>query len=329
LWGTSNVIEVITAGLETTIQDYPGRVGYWNIGIPPSGPLDDRSFRVANLLVGNHVGAAGLEIQLVGPTLRFDHDASIALTGAEVRPKLDGDPTPMWQTVAVRAGQVLKIGTARTGLRAYLCVNGGIATEPVLGSRSTFVRAGIGGIEGGALVAGQHLPIGPPTSVSPHAVSRDLVPDFSGTVKLEVLAGPHDDWLDEDGRNALLNGEWTVQAQSDRTGYRLAGPQLSFSPKAYDKTPDNGVDPSNVINTGYPIGGVNICGGTPIILPVDGPSEGGFINPFTVASGALWKLGQARPGSSLRFALVSLREALQLRQEGDRFASEGSLDRSA
>ncbi|MCY4479848.1 MAG: hypothetical protein OXB97_08115, partial [Rhodospirillales bacterium] len=154
------MLEVIKPGLETTVQDWPGRIGYWEQGFPFSGPMDDWSFRLANLLVDNPADAAGLECQFTGPTLRFGRDAVVAVTGAGMQPTLDNAPVPMWESFAVRAGQALTLGFARLGARAYLAVAGGIDTTPVLGSRATFHQAGIGGLDGYALKAGQSLPLG-------------------------------------------------------------------------------------------------------------------------------------------------------------------------
>src|SRR6202008_4692726 len=150
----TTMFEVIVAGLETSIQDYPGRIGFWNQGFPPSGPMDSWSFRLANLLVGNDAGAASLEVQYMGPTLRFQRDGVIAIAGADMQPKLDGQPAPMWESIAVKKGQTLGMGPGRLGVPAYIAVAGGIDTPPWLGSRSTFHKAGVGGFDGHALKVG-------------------------------------------------------------------------------------------------------------------------------------------------------------------------------
>jgi biotin-dependent carboxylase-like uncharacterized protein len=320
------VIEVIKPGLETSVQDYPGRLGYWNLGIPPSGPMDSLAFRLANLLVDNPAGTAGLEIQFVGPELKFGRDATIAITGAEMNPKINGVGVRNWRALRVERGDTLSFSPAEIGARAYLAVDGGIDTPAVMGSRSTFHRGGIGGVEGHALRAGQLVPLGKPLrSGADGILTQDKVPEYGRTWTIEVTAGPHVDWLDDEGVTLFLHTEWRVRAESDRTGYRLEGPSLTFSRKAHEKPPENGTDPTHIINTGYPIGGVNLCGRTPIVLGVDGPSQGGFINPFTVVSAALWKVGQARPGDILRFALVNMAEAVELRRRLDEWASEASL----
>jgi len=319
---------VVKAGLETSIQDYPGRIGYWALGIPPSGPMDSLAFRLANLLVGNAVGAAALEIQFIGPAIRFERDGVIALTGADMKPMLEERAIPLWRSVPVRAGQILRCGFAQRGARGYLAFDGGIETPSVLGSRSTFHRAGIGGVDGRALKDGQVIALGrsrgTPTG---HAVRPDVIPTYGSPLSIEVMAGPHDDWLDDTGRELFLSATWRVSAQSDRTGMRLEGPSLGFSSRALNKPPENGMDPTNIINNGYAIGGINLCGQTPIILPVDGPSEGGFITPFTVVSAALWKLGQARPHDVIRFVAVTPEKAIAMRRQLDAQTTEASLER--
>ena len=323
----SNRASVLQPGLQTTVQDYPGRVGFWRVGIPPSGPMDSLVFRLANLLVGNPPGAAALEMQFTGPTLRFEAAATIALTGGDCGSTLDGAAVPQWRSLRVGAGQELRCPALRAGARAYLAIRGGIEKEPVLGSRATFPRGGVGGE---ALTAGATLSW-PDTDPPAHGwrVAPDRIPRYESEIEVAITDGPHVDWLDETGRASFLDTAWKVSGQSDRTGVRLIGPKLSFSRQAVDKPPEHGVDPSNVINTGYPIGGINLCGDTPIILPFDGPSQGGFITPYVVASAAMWKVGQARPGQTLRFALVAVDFAVALRRAQEVRASALSLQRVA
>lgn len=305
------MIEVAKPGLETAIQDWPGRVGFWNKGFPPSGPMDSWSFRMANVLVGNAPGAAGLEAQLLGPTLKFTEATVVAVTGADMKPTLDGAPFPMWESVAVAAGQVLALGAARTGARAYIAFAGGLDTPETMGSRATFVKAGVGGIDGGALKAGQMLPLGPATPTPGRRVPEGARPPIRTDKRweVEVCAGPNDDWIDAAGQDRFLSSDWVLSAKSDRTGYRLDGPEWTFTEKATDKLPENGSLPANIIDHGYPFGAINLAGQTPIILMSDGPSMGGFINPYTVPQAAFWKLAQAKPGDRLRFRQVTVAEA--------------------
>ncbi len=324
---TGRSITVLKPGIETTVQELPGRIGFWEQGFPPSGPIDSWSFRLANLLVCNDRDTAALECQFLGPTLGFSHDGLVAVTGADMRPTLDGQAVAMWQTIAVRAGQVLELTAARTGARSYIAFAGGIDTPPVLGSRAVFHMANIGG---SALKAGQSLPLGMTGDLADDMIVEPSARPVFSTDKswtIECVLGPNDDWLDPTSIEGFLSADWTVQAKSNRTGIRLTGPQFSFSERATAKRPEHGQDPSNILDHGYPLGAVNLAGHTPIILVNDAPSTGGFINPFTVASAAFWKLGQARPGEKLRFQAVSVEAAQALRRELDAQALPSSLRR--
>ena len=305
------MFEVIKAGLETSIQDWPGRIGFWNKGFPPSGPMDSWSFRLANLLVGNAPGDAGLECQFMGPTLRFQADTVIALTGADMQAKLDDFPCPVWESMAVRAGQTLSMSFAKLGARAYIAIAGGIDAPFVLGSRSTFHKAGVGGLDGYALKAGQVVPVLPGQGRGGRRVkvaARPLI-RTDKRWQVEAVAGPNDDWIDGPGHARFLSADWKVSSKSDRTGFRLQGPLWTFTAKAYNKLPEHGSEPANILDQGYPLGAINLAGQTPIILVSDGPSMGGFINPYTVPSCAFWKLAQARPGEVFNFKAVSVTEA--------------------
>jgi urea carboxylase len=321
------MLEFIQPGLETSVQDYPGRVGFWAQGFPPSGPMDSWSFRLANLLVGNPAGAAGFECQYMGPTIKFHQDTVIAVTGADMQPKLDGQPMPMWESVAVKAGQTLALSFAKVGVRSYIAVAGGVDTPEVLGCRSTFHKAGVGGIDGHAAKAGSKVPIGKGKGTPGRKVKEEARPKLSTdkTWTVEVVAGPNDDWVDEAGHKQFLSHGWKLSSKSDRTGFRLEGPNWTFTEKATNKAPENGSEPSNIIDQGYPIGAINLAGQTPIILVNDGPSMGGFINPYTVPSAGFWKLGQAKPGDILRFKAVSVDEAQALRRQIDSLCTDKSI----
>jgi len=321
------MFEVIVPGLETSIQDYPGRIGFWNQGFPPSGPMDSWSFRLANLLVGNDAGAAGLEVQYMGPTLKFQRDGVIAITGADMLPKLDGQPAPMWESFAVKSGQTLALSFSKVGVRSYIAIAGGVDTPPWLGSRSTFHKAGVGGMQGRALQKGQVVPVAKGTGTPGRKAKPECRPTFA-TDKIwtiEVVAGPNDDWVDEAGHKQFLSSDWKLSSKSDRTGFRLEGPQWTFTEKAYKKAPENGAEPSNIIDQGYPLGAINLAGQTPIILVNDGPSMGGFINPYTVPSAAFWKLGQSKPGDIYRFKSISVDEAQTLRKKLNSVCSASSI----
>jgi urea carboxylase len=319
--------QVIKKGLETSIQDYPGRIGTLNQGFPASGPMDSWSFRLANILVGNEPGEAALECQFMGPTLKFKSDRVIAITGANMSPKIDGELIPMWESIEIKANQTLEMAFATVGARSYIAFSGGINSEPWLGSRSTFHKAGVGGIEGRAIQDNQIIPLGENKKIQLRKIKKDSIPIISDDKNwsIEVVRGPNDDWVDEKGHEIFLNSKWKLQAKSDRTGYRLDGPKLTFSDKATNKSLEHGSEPSNIIDQGYPAGAINLAGQTPIILVNDGPSMGGFINPYTVPSSAFWKLGQAKPGDTFKFVEISVEKAQLLRAEQSIICSEESL----
>ena len=323
-------ILVIKPGLETSVQDWPGRYGYWNQGFPPSGPMDSWSFRLGNLLVGNPAGAPALECQYMGPTLSFEVSTIFAVTGADMQPTLDGVPVPLWTSVAAQAGQVLAMTFAKLGTRAYLAVAGGIDVEPWLGSRATFHKAGIGGVGGYALKAGQAVPVGVPATEA--AAGRRVKPEARPAIatdrrwEIEVVAGPNDDWIDAAGHERFLSADWKLSGKSDRTGFRLEGPEWSFTDKAMNKAPEHGSLPSNIIDQGYPLGAINLAGQTPIILVNDGPSMGGFINPYTVPQAAFWKLAQSKPGEIYRFKAVTVGQAQAMARALGALCADASIE---
>ena len=321
------MVQVIKKGLETSVQDYPGRIGTLNLGFPPSGPMDSWSFRLANVLVENEPGAAALECQFLGPTLKFNSDRIIAITGANMSPKINGTPVPLWESLEVKKDQVLEMSFATVGARSYIAFSGGINTTPWLGSRSTFHKAGVGGIEGKAIQEGQIIPLNKSKSVAGRKIKKNSIPVMSTNKKwsVEVVKGPNDDWVDEKGHKMFLNSDWKLQSKSDRTGYRLNGPKWSFTKKATHKGLEHGTFPSNIIDQGYPVGAINLAGQTPIILVNDGPSMGGFIVPYTVPSASFWKLGQAKPGDKFNFVEISVEKAQALRAEQTMICSEASL----
>ncbi len=311
-------IEVLAAGAQTTVQDWPGRLGYWPVGVPPSGPMDALSFRLANRAVGNAEGAPALECAVTGPTLVFLADATLALTGADMAPTLDGVPVPMFAPVPVRAGQTLALGAVTgPGNRCYLAVAGGIDVPAYLGSAAAFTPGGFGGHAPGALRPGQTLgvgpaPTGPGAPLRPHA-RPTLTHDWT----LRVLYGPHGapDFFTEQDIETLFSTAYEVHFNSARTGVRLIGPKPAWA------RPDGGeagLHPSNIHDTAYAVGAVDFTGDMPIILGPDGPSLGGFVCPVTVALGDVWKIGQLRPGDRVRFAALGDAEADHLRTETER-----------
>ncbi|MEO8097022.1 MAG: urea carboxylase [Acidobacteriota bacterium] len=304
--------EVLQPGTQTTVQDYPGRCGYWNVGVPPSGPLDPLAFRIANRILGNPESAAGLEIAVTGPTLRFGAPATIAVTGAECGAALDGVPLPLWSAVEVAAGSTLTMGRiAGAGMRAYLAIAGGIDVPEYMGSRSTFILGKFGGHSGRPLRPGDVLHYTPPLASSPQEVPADLIPQYSHEWEIGVMSGPHGapDFFTPADMAMFFSTAWKVHHNSDRTGIRLIGPKPKWARKDGGEA---GLHPSNIHDNAYAIGTVDFTGDMPVILGPDGPSLGGFVCPVTIIQAELWKMGQLRPADLVRFRPVSARRALQM-----------------
>jgi urea carboxylase len=313
-------IEVIEAGTYTSIQDYPGRAGYWDIGVPPSGPMDDYAFRMANSIVGNDDDAAGLEATLVGPALRFHGDTVIALAGGECAATLDGEPIALWQPVPVRDGQVLRIGRLRSGCRVYLATRGGFDVPLYLGSRSTFALGQFGGHAGRILRMGDMLALDRAAAArqrqAPRPAPAALVPAYGSLWHIGVLYGPHGapDFFTQEAIDTFLSTEWEVHYNSNRLGVRLVGPAPSW---ARQDGGEAGLHPSNIHDCEYAIGSINFTGDSPVILTRDGPSLGGFVCPATIATAELWKVGQVKPGDRVRFVQIGYEQAAALRKAQD------------
>jgi len=307
-------IDVLEPGTQTTIQDFPGRLGYWHVGVPPSGPMDSLAFRFANRLVGNARDAAGLEITLTGPTLRFSCDATVALTGADFGARLDDRPIPLWQAAFVRRGSVLELGAAKgTGTRAYLAVAGGIEAPLYLGSRSTFILGKFGGQSGRTLQAGDVLHIGKAESSSREAAKlpEQLIPRYENEWEIGVLYGPHGapDFFTPEDIDTFFSTAWRVHYNSDRTGVRLIGPKPQWARRDGGEA---GLHPSNIHDNAYAVGTIDFTGDMPVILGQDGPSLGGFVCPATIADAELWKIGQLKADDVVQFRALSLDQALEL-----------------
>jgi len=320
-----SAIEIVEPGTYTSVQDYPGRTGYWDIGVPPSGPMDDYAFRLANRIVGNHSSAAGIEATLVGPTLRFHGDAVVALTGAACEARLDGEPVPMWAPVAVRAGQVLAMGRALAGCRSYLAVRNGIDVPVYLGSRATFALGRFGGHAGRILRAGDMLALSrpglpacttPAPAASPRPLPPEMIPGYGSEWEIGVLCGPHGapDFFTPQAMEEFFSHAWEVHYNSNRLGVRLTGPRPSW---ARADGGEAGLHPSNIHDCEYAIGSINFTGDSPVILTRDGPSLGGFVCPATIARAELWKVGQVKPGDRIRFRLLDYAQAVALEAAQD------------
>ncbi len=294
------VVEVDRPGMLTTVQDLPGRTGLWEVGVPPSGPMDRAALARANAIVGNPEGAAGLEATLEGPSFRIPGGGVIAISGGEGPITIGGLPADRDEAIKVRPGELVDIGWATRGARIYIAFRGGLDVPEYLGSRSTFIAGRFGGLDGRPLQAGDRLPVGP---VGPHAIpdpgtvpAADPIPELW---ELEVLHGPHGapDILTQAGLATMLGATWTVGTMADRTGVRLEGASPQW---ARDSGGDAGLDPSNVTETPYALGAIMVSGDTPIIVGPDGPSLGGFAAPLCVSLEDRWKIGQLRPGDRVR-----------------------------
>jgi urea carboxylase len=293
-------VEVLAGGRHTTVQDLPGRIGFWHVGVPPNGPMDDLSHALVTRVVGNDPHAAALELTGDGPTLRFPTDAVLAWGGAPLAAALDGRPVPPWTPVPVPGGSTVTLASAGGhGFRSYVAVRGGIDVPPYLDSRSTFTLGRFGGLEGRALEAGDVLPLGNDVEGEPGPLPPGMAPRLTGTWDLGVLVGPHTapEFLSAEGLAELLAAEWEVHHNSARTGVRLVGPRPGW---ARADGGDAGLHPSNIHDTGYAVGAVDLTGDMPVILGPDGPSLGGFVCPAVVAAAERWKLGQLAPGDRVR-----------------------------
>jgi urea carboxylase len=304
-------LEVLAAGTQTTVQDHPGRIGYWNVGVPPSGPMDNLSLRLGNRALGNEPHAAALEITVSGPTLKFNTDAVMCLTGATMAADIDGSAVAFWNPVAVRAGQILRIGAVQgAGCRAYLSIRGGFDVPQYLGSRATFMLGKFGGHGGRALMAGDVLHIHDAAKgAAASAIPGPVRPKINDEWVLGVLDGPHGapDFFTEEDIAEFFATTWEVHYNSNRTGVRLIGAKPRW---ARSDGGEAGLHPSNIHDNAYAVGTVDFTGDMPVILGPDGPSLGGFVCPVTLIRAELWKLGQLRPNNRLRFQRLTPDEAL-------------------
>ncbi len=294
-------VTVLTAGAQSSLQDWPGRLGYWHVGIPPSGPMDERSHRLVNRIVGNAERAAVLECTLAGPTLRFNCDAVLALGGAAMAATLDDVPLPYWRALAVSAGQVLVLGKiVGPGQRCYLAIRHGFDAPLYLGARATFGLGRFGGHGSGVLKSGDTLHIARDSAAPPlEDVPADWLPALTHDWEIGVLYGPHGapDFFTDSDITTLFSAEYEVHFNSDRTGVRLIGPAPQWARRDGGEA---GLHPSNIHDNAYAIGAIDFTGDMPIILGPDGPSLGGFVSPAVVCHDHLWKLGQLKSGDRLR-----------------------------
>lgn len=330
---------VLNGGPQTTVQDL-GRPGYLRTGMPPSGPFDPFALRVANLLVGNDPGGrylvgrqpgdAGLEILLFGCCLQAMDDHVIAVTGGDLGPTLNDEPLPMWQAIRVKAGDVIAFKRPRLGVRAYLAVAGGIDVPPFLGSRATNVRAAVGGVEGRALKQGDALRIGPPRRPLAQLEGRrwpvEARPAYAVPWTVRVVLGPQDELFTPASVETFLTAEWKLSPVADRMGCRYIGPKLDFLPRPQYLIEQAGADPSNIVDDGTPLGGIQVPSGLePIVMGPDVPSFGGYAKIATVISVDIGIVGQGKPGEIVHFRAVDPTEAEEIAHASEALLTEATV----
>jgi urea carboxylase len=303
----SNAIDIITPGTFSTVQDFPGRTGYWQVGIPPSGPMDSFSFRIGNRMLGNFEEAAGLEITATGPKIKFRNPVSFVLTGATIDAVLNNVELKNHTVYSAIEGDVLTVGKiSDAGQRSYLLLSGGIQISEYLGSKSTFSLGVMGGHCGRVLRPGDVLHLN--ATKSKTFIDKITIPALEENISIDVMYGPHGapDFFINEGITEFLDATWGVHFNSSRTGVRLLGP----SPKwAREDGGEAGLHPSNIHDNAYAIGAIDFTGDMPIILGPDGPSLGGFVCPFTIIKADLWKMGQLSVKSKIKFNVVTYEQA--------------------
>lgn len=311
------MIRIIEPGLETTVQDL-GRYGHYHLGVPPSGAADNYSFMVGNLLVGNPVTYAGLEITLLGPRVEFRKNTVIAITGALADVFLNNEPISMWTNVKVKEGDVLSFKFLQKGIKAYLCISGGIQVPDVLGSKSTYMLSRFGGHHGRKLEQEDLITIGEPL---PGAFSRvgkrvppEFIPQFHRENQVRVVMGLSGHHVSDEGVKSFLNTEWRVSTESNKVAYRYKGATIAFHD--FDPPFGAGKSSSNVVDVIYPIGVVMVPNSEEVIVLLhDGTSGGGFVTIGTVVSSDLDIIAQSRPNNVNRFLAVTVSQAIQARLE--------------
>ncbi len=304
-------LEILHGGTFTTIQDL-GRRGYQRFGMPTAGAMDITSLRMANRLVHNDEGQACLEITFVGLRLLVLRDLVIAVTGGNLMPKMNGSPLPMWQAVSIPRDSEISFTGVRNGIRSYLAVAGGIQVPEIMGSKSTYIRGGIGGLEGKALTKGDRLHIGPQNPRLPLCkLKEEFIPRYGREWKTRVIMGPQDDYFSKKGIETFISSEYTITPESDRMGYRLQGPVIEHR---------RGAD---IISDATCLGSVQVPGhGLPIILFADRQTTGGYPKIATAISADVYDLGQAKPGDSVRFSPIRIVQAREVRRDYERRMKE-------
>lgn len=300
---SEKLFQVMKPGLMTTFQDL-GRHGYQEYGVVVAGAMDDFSLQIANLLVGNQRDEAGLEVTMMGPTLKVLQDAVIAITGGNLSPRVNGQPAPMWKSFAVKEGQLIEFGQPLEGIRSYISVAGGFDLPAVMGSNSTYLKAKIGGLNGRALEKEDILYGNEKVhAVTGRSLHYDEIPKYQKEVAVRVVLGPHQDAFTDEAINTFLSSNYEITPQSDRMGFRLKGPELTHKTNA------------DIISEAIPLGGIQVpANGQPIILMADRQTTGGYTRIATVISTDISLLAQAAPRAVVRFKEVSVEEAQEVYQ---------------
>lgn len=316
---TLNALEIVTPGAHTSIQDYPGRNGYWRIGVPPSGPMDSYSFRLANRIVGNSPTAAAIEVTLLGPAIKFHFDTVIGLAGGSVSCTINDIAIKQYEPVQVHRGDVLNIGKLTTGCRVYLAIRGELDIPNYLGSKSTFTLGQFGGYNGRVFKPGDILFVKETTSkLTPTSIPSSIIPVISNNKKwlIGITCGPHGspDIFTEESIQEFFDEEWKVHYNSNRFGVRLTGPKPKW---ARNDGGEGGLHPSNTHDYVYSVGAINFTGDEPVIITCDGPSLGGFVCQGVIPEAELWKIGQVKPGDTIKFAPISYNGARLLQETLD------------
>lgn len=306
-------IEVLDGGIQTTVQDYPGIIGYWTIGVPPCGAMDNFHFRLGNMILGNDAGEAGLEMTMRGGAYKFRTQVSFCLTGADMQPILDGCDIPMNRVVTAKCGQILKLAMCKTGMRTYLTVKGGIQVPEIMGSKATFIDGKFGGHNGRVLRTGDVLKLADDCITCHNEFQESYLPKITNEWIIGVIPGPQPttEYLRPEYLHTLTSHEYVVNFNSARTGIRLNGPIPEW---VREDGGEAGLHPSNIHDNAYAVGTLDLTGDQSILLGPDGPSLGGFVCPVTTAKGELWKLGQLHPGDKVHFVLISLEQAQKIRE---------------
>lgn len=310
------MIKVLKPGLDTTVQDN-GRIGYYELGMPPSGAMDQFSYTVGNWLTGNQDGAASLEITYMGPELEFQQDAIIAITGAELPPKINKESVSMWETVHVKSGDILTFDFVKGGARSYLSVAGGIDVPKVMQSRSTYTLIGIGGFEGRSIKQGDILHVGKDVEKSVKQgtqIPTEHIPQFTKHHEIRAVLGLCSYRLTDYSKEHFFDIDWTVTPEANRVGYRFKGEKVDFIPR--EQPFGAGSDPSNVVDLGYPVGSIQIPGGVePIALLNDAVTAGGYVTVATIISTDLNRIAQTKTNEKVKFESITHNQALEARRK--------------